>query len=131
MGVNNVISTEAYQEKKAQFEMEIRNKQKRVYNTLSNLSALAKTRIVTDMTVGFHNEIKILNDQEYVPDFRFVWCGVKLHYRVYILVADTKNVKTNAGYCICTISSGLAAAGFVALYSFLHKHRANNKGDAV
>lgn len=125
------ITAETYQQKKTQFEMEVRNKQKRVYSTLLNLSSLAKTRVVSDMNLGFHNEIKIINDQEYVPDFKFVWCGVKLHYRVYILVADTKNVKTNAGYCICSISSGLAAAGFVALYSFLHKHRANNKGDAV
>lgn len=125
------ITAETYQQKKTQFEMEVRNKQKRVYTMLLNLVSLAKTRVLSDMNLGFHNEIRITNDQEYVPDFRFVWCGVKLHYRVYILVADTKNVKTNAGYCICSISSGLAAAGFVALYSFLHKHRANNKGDAV
>lgn len=125
------ITAETYQQKKTQFEMEVSNKQKRVYTMLLSLVSLAKTRVLSDMNLGFHNEIRITNDQEYVPDFKFVWCGIKLHYRVYILVADTKNVKTNAGYCICSISSGLAAAGFVALYSFLHKHRANNKGDAV
>lgn len=114
-----------------QFDNDVRQKQKRIYGTLLNLTSLPKTRVKSEYNNGVQTEITIKNDQEYVPDFRFVWCPLKLHFRVYILVADTKNDKTNAGYCICTVGSGLAAIGFVTMYSFIHKHRANNKGDAV
>ncbi len=74
--------------------------------------------------------IHIKHTQEYFPDFKLEWCPTKKHYRVYILVASTAHGKVKAGYCICTIASGLSAMGFGALYTFIHKHRANNKGAA-
>lgn len=74
--------------------------------------------------------IYLKHPQEYFPDFKLEWCPVKKHYRVYILVASTTHGKEKAGYCICTIGSGLSAMGFAVMYMFIHKHRANNKGAA-
>ncbi len=99
-------------------------KQNRIYNTFVSLTGLPKVSL---RKIDGLNIFEISHEQQFVPDFRFEWCTVKEHYRVYILVAGTDYGKTNAGYTICTVGSGFAAMGFGVLYGFLHKHRANNK----
>jgi hypothetical protein len=106
-------------------------KQRRILSTLRSLSSLPKVDVSTSESVdGSVPNIQIRHAQEYVPDFHLVWSPTKEHYRVYIHVADTMHQKVNAGYCICVIPTPLAASSFVILYSFLHKHRANNKSSA-
>ncbi len=112
-------------------EAAIRKKQNRIYNTLKNLESLPRVSVSYETAEeGQYPVLCIKHTQEYVPDFRLQWCSVKEHYRVYVLVADTVTVKSNAGYCICTVESGLAAVGFANMYAFLHKQRANNKTEA-
>lgn len=101
--------------------------QRAIHGVLRGLNALPKTTVAIEWGPNDVLNITIKNEQVYVPDFRLEWCSVKQHYRVYIHVAHTNYNKTNSGYCICTIGSSLAAMGFGVLYSFLHKHRANNK----
>ena len=98
--------------------------QNRIFNTLTNLIALPKVSV--DCIDG-KNQFAIRHEQSFVPDFEFRWCTVKHHYRVYIYVAGSSHEKRNAGYCICTVSSGFFAAVFCTVYAFLHRHRANNK----
>lgn len=98
--------------------------QNRIFNTVTNLVALPKVSIER---IDDKNIFMLKHEQVFVPDFRFEWCTVKDHYRVYIYVASSTSDKKNAGYCICTVGSGLFAAGFCTLYAFLHRHRANNK----
>lgn len=99
----------------------------KIFSVLKNLEFLPKVSVVVLPT----DAISITHPQEYFPNFNLVWCPGKKHYRVYIHVGATTYEKTNAGYCICTVGTGLAATGFCMLYSFLHKHRSNNKNDAV
>jgi len=106
------------------------SKQKRIFQTLNNLVLLPRVSII-ESDDDLLSEIRIEHPQEYVPNFKLEWCPGKEHYRVYIHVAHTTYHKRNAGYCICTISNGLAAIGFGVLYAFLHKHRANNRSEAV
>lgn len=98
--------------------------QKRIFNVLTALGLFPKVSIVkiNDLDI-----IEIRHNQQFVPDFRFEWCNIKNHYRVYIKVASTDYEKTNAGYCICTMKNYLVASGFITLYCFLHNNRANNK----
>lgn len=108
--------------------------QQRAFNVLRGLSALPKVSVYvgpshTDETAW--NVIWITHPAEYMPDFKLLWCTGKLHFRVYIHVADTTKGKENAGYCICTLPGSLAVMGFGVLYNFLHKHRANSKSEAV
>lgn len=102
-------------------------KQNRIYQTLVGLTDLPKVslRKVEELDV-----FEICHEQEFVPNFRFVWCTIKEHYRVYIHVADRDCGKMNAGYTICTVGTRYAAMGFGVLYGFLHKHRANNRETA-
>lgn len=100
----------------------------RIWNTLLNLEALPKVRVTRDDSSN--NVIYITHPQEFVAEYKLVYCPNKKHYRVYIYVGGHLEGKVNAGYCICTIGSGLAATGFCSLYAFLHKHRANNKSVA-
>ena len=101
-------------------------KQTKMFNMLANgLTPLPKTSIAK---VDGLKVFEIRHEQQFVPDFRFEWCDVKEHYRVYILLADRDiPVKRRTGYTICTIGSAFAAMGFGVVYGFLHKHRANNK----
>lgn len=100
----------------------------RIFNILKNsLSDLPKTSVHTPD--NFYN-IHITNRNEFVPDFVFSWDNAKGYYRVYIHIASTIAQKSSAGYCICVIRSVLVTAGFVMLYQFLHKHRANNKSSS-
>lgn len=103
------------------------SKQNRIFQTVANLIALPKVSVVQ---VDGLNVFTVSHQQVFVPDFEFRWCTVKEHYRVYIYVAGSTYNKQNAGYCICTVGSGLFATGFCALYAFLHRHRANNKEDS-
>ena len=102
------------------------SKRSKIFSMLnSGLVPLPKTTLVKieDLQV-----FEIQHEQQFVPDFRFEWCDVKEHYRVYILLADRDiPVKRRTGYTICTIGSTFAAMGFGGGYGFLHKHRANNK----
>lgn len=100
------------------------HKQNKIFKALLGLVDLPK---VTFKRIDELNVFELRHEQQFVPDFRFEWCSVKEHYRVYILVADRDRVKQNAGYTICTVGSGFAAMGFGVVYGFLHKHRANNK----
>lgn len=104
--------------------------QNRIFNTLLNGEVLPKVKITKDIITHDIVTIWIKHSQEYVPNFKLVWCSSKKHYRVYILVGSVEYEKGNAGYCICTIANGYAASGFLMLYSFLVKHRANNKSEA-
>jgi len=102
-------------------------KQIRMYNTLRALQDLPKVTVIKENDL---NTLWIWHEQEFVPGFEFHWCTQKEQYRVYIWVASRETQKQRAGYCICTIGSILGLTGFIALYSFLHKHRANNKIEA-
>lgn len=109
-----------------------RIKQKRIFNTLKNLAQLPKVEVYAANSVSENDPdgldaLFISHPQVYVPNFEFRWSHDKEYYRVYIHLATSVTDKSNAGYCICTIGTGLAAVGFGALYTFLHKHRANNK----
>lgn len=106
---------------------EEQRKQVYILGAIKNLTGLPKVSMTFEKDGLDIKAINIRHEQQYVPDFRFEWCDYKKHYRVYILIADREHDKLNAGYCICTIGSGLAAMGFSVLYQFLHKHRANNK----
>lgn len=106
---------------------EEQRKQLNVWGILMNLRNLPKTNVKYEKDGADIKVINITHEQQYVPDFRLEWCNTKKHFRVYILIADRERDKTNAGYCICTIGTGLGAVGFAGLYTFLHKHRANNK----
>ena len=102
-------------------------KQSKIYAILRTLKQLPKVEVQKE---DDYSSIKICHDQQYVPDFEFVWCPNKKHYRVYILVASVGQQKTRAGYCIFTVGTSLTAMGFGTLYQFIHKNRANNKEQA-
>ena len=104
--------------------------QVKIYNVLRNLAELPKTEVTREVNEFEITTIWIRNGQEYMPDFKLVYCNRKHQYRVYILVGNTSHQKQIAGYCICTIRSGLVAIGFAALYRFLHANRANNKSQS-
>jgi len=108
------------------------NVQNRIFQTLYNLSHLPKVVVENDYKSDSKtmSTIYIKHSQEYVPNLVLKWCSVKNYFRVYIHVSDTSSDKQNAGYCICTIGSGLAASGLVMMYSFLHKNRSNNRSEA-
>lgn len=101
---------------------------KRIYNTIANLKALPKVKIYNFSDT--FDSFEIHHDLEFVPNFSFSWCPASEHYRVSIIIANRESPKRDVGYCICTIKNGLAAMGFGTLYTFLHKHRANNKQSA-
>ncbi len=102
-------------------------KQNRIFNTLIGLVTLPRVKI---RRMDDKNVFNIEHELVFVPNFQFRWCIVKEHYRVYIYVAGTTHDKKCGGYSICTVGSGLAAAGFCMLYAFMHKHRANSKESA-
>lgn len=96
--------------------------QNAIYRGLKGLESLPKTTVTIDKDFKL---IQIKHEQEFVPDFDLVWCSVKKHFRVYILIGSTTYNKQRAGYTICTVGTRYAAMGFGVLYGFLHKHRAN------
>lgn len=99
-------------------------KRYRIYNMLRS------TDSTPNATVSQCDDCKIItikHIREYVPDFHLVWCPIKQHYRVYILVASTDKCKHNAGYNIFNIGGYVAACTFVMFYSFIYKNRGNNK----
>ena len=106
--------------------MSIRDSAKRIRiaNILRSLVNLTK---VSFLSTDDNRTIWIRNENVFVPDFVFKWSDGYKHYRVYIYVASTEWDKTKSGYTICVISNSLVATGFVMLYQFLHRHRANNK----
>lgn len=112
---------------------EVRNKQIKIYRVLKNLELLPKVSLYlteqpgVEDTLPDYDNLNLCHPQEYFPNFHLKWCYGKNHYRVYIHVASSTETKRNVGYCICCVGNGLAAIGFAALYSFIHKHRANNK----
>jgi len=99
-------------------------KQKRIFNILTGLVLLPKVSIERINNLDI---FEIKHNQQFVPNFRFEWCSIKEHYRVYIKVESKDTPKVNTSYCIYTISNSLVANGFVTLYNFLHKIRANKK----
>ena len=110
----------------------VATKQQSIYRVIREINSLhkssvSKLQVQGDGNVKYIQEIDISHEQKFVPDFKFVWCSNRQHYRVYIYVADRSKEKENAGYCICTVGSPLIAMGFVALYQFLTRNRANNK----
>ena len=107
-------------------------KRGRILNIIRNLSTLPHVTVdFNDADDGYTDIIEVEHSQEYVPNFTLEWCYLKNHYRVYINVASQTFIKQRAGYCIFVIPSPMAAIGFCTLYSFIHKHRANNKLAAV
>ena len=104
------------------------NKQRRIYNIVSNLRELPKVSVLQD---NGYESFYVRHEQIFVPDFKFEWCPQKEHFRVYIFVANRNSVKSNAGYTICNVNSGFTACGFNVLYGFLHKHRSNKKDDPL
>ena len=103
-----------------------KKKQLNIFGIIKSLSSLART-VVMCKERGDLSKIAVKHDQSYVPDFELEWCSTKNHYRVYILQANTNEPKYRRGFSIAVISGPLAAVEFVAMYKFLHKHRANNK----
>lgn len=106
-------------------------KQQRIFNTLKNLVALPKVSVTTEENKDGISRIWVWHPQEYIPNFEFQWSPGKKHFRVYIHVASMTTEKQSAGYSIFSIPNGFAAAAFVTFYGFIHKHRANNKSEAV
>lgn len=104
------------------------SKRIRIKNTLSGLRDHPYVSLVGDFD---GKNIFIRHKHTFVPDFEFVWSEDLGHYRVYIHLADSKSDKSNAGYSICVVGSGLAASGFCMLYGFLLKNRSNKKSDTV
>lgn len=102
-------------------------KQYSIFNIIKALGSLDKTSIsIAD--ANDYSTIYIANLNQYVPDFKLVWCNAHQRYRVYIHVANTTSCKKeHVGYTICVISGVLTAAGFVGVYQFLLKNRGNNK----
>jgi hypothetical protein len=110
----------------------VKTQQNRIFQTLFNLTFLPNVTVENEYK-GESNVISaiyIKHSQEYVPNLVLRWCPVKEYFRVYIHVADSTTEKKNAGYCICTIGSGLSATGLAMMYSFIHKNRANNRTEA-
>lgn len=103
------------------------SKQHRIYQTLKNLEIIPK---ITVSISADYDTIDLKHEQEFVPDFQLKWCTIKLHYRVYILVADAKNTKKRAGYCICTIQNAQQVMQLATFYGFLHTRRPNNRSEA-
>ena len=104
-----------------------KTKQIKICGILRALNQLPKVEVQKE---DDYNSIMICHDQQYVPDFEFVWCPNKKHYRVYILVASVGQQKTRAGYCIFTVGTSLTAIGFCTMYQFILKNRANSKSQA-
>ena len=104
-----------------------KTKQIKIYGILRALNQLPKVEVQKE---DDYSGIMICHDQQYVPDFEFVWCPNKKHYRVYILVASVGQQKTRAGYCIFTMGTSLTAIGFCTMYQFILKNRANSKSQA-
>lgn len=103
----------------------IKARRTRIFNILKALEDLPKTSVTHENNLDV---IWIWHENQFVPGFKLQWCSNKEHYRVYIYVACKKETdKAEAGYSICTVGSRLAAVGFAAMFSFLHKHRAHNK----
>lgn len=101
--------------------------QLQILNVLRGLTDIPRVTVTQEKNKDSIKKIYISHDQVYVPDFIYEWCHVKNHYRVYICVATRDNGKEKSSYCICTISSRLAASGFSVFYQFLLKHKANNR----
>ena len=98
-----------------------------IWGIIKTVQNLQKVRVELEKNGNDIKSITIMHEQMFVPDFRMEWCSIKKHFRVYIYVASKTHGKEYTGYSICTIGSGLVAVGFVTLYSFLVKNRANNK----
>ena len=79
-----------------------KTKQIKIYGILRALNQLPKVEVQKE---DDYNSIMICHDQQHVPDFEFVWCPNKKHYRVYILVASVGQQKTRAGYCIFAVGT--------------------------
>ena len=101
--------------------------QVRIFNTLRVLNELPKTIVSREFDEFQITAIYVENENEFMPNFKLVYDSRKHYYRVYILVASGSRMKEIAGYCICTVRTGVIAAGFATLYKFLHANRANNK----
>lgn len=101
---------------------EEKRKRQAVYNIIRSLGDMPKTTVITD-----GENIYINSEYVYIPDFEVVWCSIMKHYRVYICMGDGHGSKVRSKYTLFTISGRLAAAGFIGVYQFIFKHRANNK----
>lgn len=99
-------------------------KRSKIKAIISSLSSIPKTSVTGNIS---NKEILITNVNKYVPDFKFIWSESMLHYRVYGLFGDGAGEKYMVTYAICTVGTGIVASGFVMLYAFLSKNRANNK----
>ena len=95
-----------------------------IYNVTRVLIDVPKTTVVKD-----GDSIYILNEYKFIPDFELVWCNVMEHYRVYIHMGQGVGDKKKASYTLLVIGSRLAAIGFVGVYQFIFKNRANNKAN--
>lgn len=102
-------------------------KQNRIYNTIMNVFGLPKVSVVPILN---RDIFEIRHENVFVPNVRAEWCETKEHYRIYLLIAGSSYNKRNAGYCVCTIGSGMDAAQFATIYAFFHKRRANNKEES-
>jgi|JFJP01.1.fsa_nt_gi hypothetical protein len=107
---------------------------KGIHSFLLGLIILPKTRIRLPNTEKTYyvktkyNRICIISDFKFVPDYYFIWCNVKHHYKVYIATIDTSvDVKVKSKYAMCTMKTKLDIMGFCNMYQFLYIHRANNR----
>lgn len=107
---------------------------RKLQRTVSNI-----TRGVTDIpksrvTVDVQNEYRLITvstKYTHVPDFRFEWCDAKGHYRVYMLSPNAAGVKEKPKYSTMVIRDSASASGFVVMYEFMIRNRANQKTPVV
>jgi len=98
--------------------------QYKIFKMLESLEQLKNTHIDTN---DDHTCIVIKSKWKSMPDYKLIWCNNKHHFRVYIKIADTGVDKTVVNYAMFVIKDTLATAGFINMYTFIHKNRANDK----
>lgn len=100
--------------------------QRTVCNIVRTVVEIPRSRV----TVDVQNEnrlVEVKTKYTHVSDYRLEWCDSKGHYRVYILVADEFGNKVKPKYSSMTIRDGVVASGFVTMFEFLIRNRANQK----
>lgn len=93
---------------------------------LQTLNSVPK--ITVNHTYSF-TSMSIKHQQRHVPDFEFIWCYKKNYYRVYILLAGTREEKIRQKHAVAIVSNTMEAAEFVSVYKFFHSRRTNNKDE--
>ena len=94
--------------------------QYKIFKMLESLEQLKNTDIDTN---DDYTCIVIKSKWKSMPDYKLIWCNNKHHFRVYIKIVDDGFIN----YAMFVIKDTLATAGFINMYGFIHKNRANDK----